>query len=374
MAAFEFQLEAQDGKARAARMTTPHGIVQTPLFMPVGTVGAVKAIMPEQLAASGVKILLANAYHLLLRPGIERVRRLGGLRRFMNWKGAILTDSGGFQIMSLSKMVKIDEDGASFRSHIDGTLHRLTPEKCAEIQCALGSDIQMQLDECVAWPARENRAEEAMARSLRWAARARDAFINSPQRREGQALFGIAQGGVYPSLRRASAEALCEMGFDGYAIGGLAVGEGQEMMLQTLAETLPHLPENAPRYLMGVGTPSDLLEAVRLGVDMFDCVLPAREARHGHVYLGAARVNLRNAAFAEDAAPLDAKSDCPASSGYSRAYLHHLLKIGEPLAATLLTWHNMDNFQKLMRRARQAIMEGRYESYCQRLLSGETLL
>ena len=369
MTLFGFSLEAQDGGARAGLLQTPHGKVETPVFMPVGTAGSVKMMSSEDLKKSAVSILLGNTYHLSLRPGVERIAELGGLHRFMNWDRSLLTDSGGFQIMSLSQFVKIEEEGASFRSHLDGSLLKLSPESCAEAQYLLGSDIQMPLDECIAYPSGEARQREAMERSLRWGARAREAFLKKGAEEKGMALFGIVQGGMEVALRESSARALQEIGFEGYAIGGLSVGEGHEMMIRTLKATLPFLPESAPRYLMGAGRPRDILEAVRLGVDMFDCVLPTREARHGNAYVPEGRINLKNAAFADDPAPLDRESALAASQHYSRAYLHHLFKAGEPSGPMLLTQHNIEYFQRLMQGARRAILEGAYPSYCETILS-----
>jgi queuine tRNA-ribosyltransferase len=320
---FGYRLIAQSGAARSGEIATPRGVIRTPAFMPVGTAATVKALYPEQVRAAGADIVLANTYHLMLRPGAERVARLGGLHGFMRWDGPILTDSGGFQVMSLSKIRKVTEEGVRFQSHIDGSRHMLTPERAVEIQCLLGSDIQMQLDECIELPAERGRAEEAMELSLRWAERARTAFAR--QAKPGQALFAIVQGGTDAELRRRSAEALVGMDFPGYAVGGLAVGEGQELMLATLDGLVPMLPAERPRYLMGVGTPEDLIEAVRRGIDMFDCVLPTRNGRHGLAYTWGGPVNLRNARHADDPAPLDPESDCPAARDYSRAYLHQLM-------------------------------------------------
>lgn len=358
---FGYRLIAQDGEARLGEVTTPRGVIRTPAFMPVGTAASVKALYPEQVQQAGADIILANTYHLMLRPGAERIARLGGLHTFMRWPGPILTDSGGFQIMSLAGLRKVTEEGVAFRSHVDGARHVLTPERAIEIQCLLGSDIQMQLDECIAFPAPPEEARRAMELSLRWAERCRRAFAerSSP----GQALFGIVQGGVYPELRRRSAEELAAMDFPGYAVGGLAVGEGQDVMLRTLEVTLPHLPAGKPRYLMGVGTPSDLIEAVARGIDMFDCVMPTRSGRHGQAFTWSGRVNLRNARHAEDPRPLDEKSTCPAARDYSRAYLHHLVKAGEFLGSMLLTWANVWFYQELMAAIRTAIAEGRFAEF-----------
>ncbi|HEY8247567.1 MAG TPA: tRNA guanosine(34) transglycosylase Tgt [Hyphomicrobium sp.] len=364
---FGFNLLAQDGAARLGEGLTPRGIVRTPAFMPVGTVGTVKALYFDQVKAAGADIVLANTYHLMLRPGPERVARLGGLHNFMRWDGPILTDSGGFQVMSLSLIREVSEEGVRFQSHIDGSRHMLTPERAVDIQCLLGADIQMQLDECIELPAEQKEAERAMELSLRWAERARNAFaMRAPP---GQALFGIVQGGIDPGLRRRSAEALVGMDFPGYAVGGLAVGEGQDMMLMTLEGVLPFLPTAKPRYLMGVGSPSDLIHSVARGIDMFDCVLPTRNGRHGLAFTWDGKVNLRNACHAEDAAPLDLQSTCPAARDYSRAYLHHLIKSGEYLGAMLLSWVNTAFYQELMSAMRAAIAEGRFASWAETTLA-----
>jgi queuine tRNA-ribosyltransferase len=357
---------AQDGSARLGEVVTPRGTIRTPAFMPVGTVATVKALYPEQVRQAGADILLANTYHLMLRPGAERVHRLGGLHSFMRWDKPILTDSGGFQVMSLSGLRKMTEQGVAFQSHLDGSRHMLTPERAIEIQCLLGSDIQMQLDECIKLPAEPTRAREAMELSLRWADRCKAEFARQTDKgmaRPGQALFGIVQGGTDHELRRRSAEGLVALDLPGYAIGGLAVGEGQELMLATLDVTLPCLPAGKPRYLMGVGTPTDLIEAVARGVDMFDCVMPTRSGRHGQAFTWNGRVNLRNARHAEDLAPLDEKSSCPACRDYSRAYLHHLIKSGEFLGAMLLSWANTWFYQELMAAMREAIAEGRFDTF-----------
>ncbi|MGE0764846.1 MAG: tRNA guanosine(34) transglycosylase Tgt [Hyphomicrobiaceae bacterium] len=358
---FRFELLATDGAARRGQIETPRGLIRTPAFMPVGTVGTVKALYADQVRDAGADIILGNVYHLMLRPGAERVARLGGLHSFMRWPGPILTDSGGFQVMSLSQIRKISEDGAAFQSHIDGSRHMLTPERSIEIQCLLGSDIQMQLDECIEHPADHAEAERAMHLSLRWAERSRAAFdrLSKP----GQALFGIVQGSVYEDLRRRSADRLVAMDLAGYAVGGLAVGEGQAVMLRTLEATLPHLPTGKPRYLMGVGTPEDLIEAVGRGIDMFDCVMPTRNGRHGLAFTWNGRVNLRNARHAEDLSPLDAGSTCPATRDYSRAYLHHLVRSGEMLGSMLLSWVNTAFYQELMAAMRSAIEEGRFAAW-----------
>jgi len=360
MGAFEFRVAAVDGAARTGVLQTARGDIRTPAFMPVGTAGTVKALTVDQVASAGADVILGNTYHLMLRPTAERVARLGGLHRFMRWEGPILTDSGGFQVMSLSKIAKVTEEGVAFQSHLDGSRHALTPERSMEIQAdLLGSDIVMQLDECVAWPAEEARAAEAVRLSARWGRRSRAAFGT----RERQALFGIQQGSTFAHLRRESAERLVEIGFDGYAIGGLAVGEGHQAMCEVLDYAPGLLPADRPRYLMGVGKPVDLVEAVARGVDMFDCVLPTRSGRHGQAWTWRGAINLKNAPFAEDDAPLDPASDCPASRDYSKAYLHHLVKAGEILGQVLLSWHNVAFYQALMAAMRAAIAEGRFEAF-----------
>jgi queuine tRNA-ribosyltransferase len=358
---FGYRLLAQDGAARLGELRTPRGMIRTPAFMPVGTVATVKAMYPEQVRAAGADIILGNTYHLMLRPGAERIARLGGLHAFMRWDGPILTDSGGFQVMSLSKIRKITEEGAVFQSHLDGSRHMLSPERSIEIQCLLGADIQMQFDECIELPAARAEVERAMQLSLRWAERSKRAFekLAAP----GQALFGIVQGGTDLDLRRQSAEALVAMDFPGYAVGGLAVGEGHDVMLATLDGTLPHLPRDKPRYLMGVGTPEDLIESVRRGIDMFDCVMPTRNGRHGLAFTWGGRLNMHNARFAEDTAPLDPESSCPAARDYSRAYIRHLVKSGEYLGAMILSWVNTCFYQDLMAAMRRAIAEGRFEAW-----------
>ncbi len=360
---FGFRLLAEDGAARTGEIATPHGRVRTPAFMPVGTAATVKALYPEQVKAAGADIVLANTYHLMLRPGAERIAKLGGLHTFMRWDGPILTDSGGFQVMSLGKIRQISEEGVRFQSHIDGSRHMLTPERAVEIQCLLGADIQMQLDECIELPAEHAEAERAMELSLRWAERARLAF--AARAAPGQALFAIVQGGTDPQLRRRSAEALVGMAFPGYAVGGLAVGEGHDLMLRTLEGVVPFLPREKPRYLMGVGTPEDLIESVKRGIDMFDCVLPTRNGRHGLAFTWGGRVNLRNACHADDPAPLDPTSSCPAARDYSRAYLHHLVKSGEYLGSMLLSWANTAFYQELMAAMRAAIAEGRFAAWAE---------
>ncbi len=371
-AQFSYQLSSTSGGARLGQITTPRGVIDTPAFMPVGTAATVKALYCDQVKQTGAQVILGNTYHLMLRPGAERVAKLGGLHKFMGWDGPILTDSGGFQVMSLSKLRKISEEGAAFQSHIDGSKHMLSPERSIEIQCLLGSDIQMQLDECTPFPATHDEAERSMEMSLRWAARSKTSFgANSAP---AQALFGIVQGGVYPDLRARSAEGLVGQDFHGYSIGGLAVGEGHEMMLKTLEQTTPLLPTDKPRYLMGVGTPLDLIEAVARGVDMFDCVMPTRSGRHGQVFTWDGKFNLKNARFAEDPRPLDAASSCPAARDYSRAYLHHLVRCGELLGAMLLSWANIAFYQDLMAAMRAAIAEDRFEEFAaqtkQRLAGG----
>jgi queuine tRNA-ribosyltransferase len=355
MTAFPFDISATDGAARTGVLRTSRGDIRTPAFMPVGTAGTVKALTVDQVRQAGADIILGNTYHLMLRPTAERVKRLGGLHKFMRWDGPILTDSGGFQVMSLSGIRKMSEDAVTFQSHIDGSRHVLSPERSIEIQAdLLGSDIVMQLDELVALPATPERAADAMRRSIRWGARCKAAFGS----RDAQALFGIQQGGVDEALRRESAERLLETGFDGYAIGGLAVGEGHAAMCEVLDYAPGLLPADRPRYLMGVGKPIDLVEAVWRGVDMFDCVLPTRSGRHGQAWVWEGALNMKNARFAEDDTPLAADVDCPASRDYSRAYLHHLVKSGEILGQVLLSWHNIAFFQHLMQRMRAAIVAG----------------
>ena len=360
MSVFPFVIAARDGDARTGALETPRGAIRTPAFMPVGTAGTVKALYMDQVRAAGADIILGNTYHLMLRPGAERVARLGGLHAFCGWDGPILTDSGGYQVYSLAGLRKITEDGVTFRSHIDGSEHHLSPERAVEIQAdLLGADIVMQLDECAPFPCERAEASEAMELSLRWANRCKDVF----GAREAQVLFGIVQGATYPDLRKRSAEALVALGFDGYAVGGLAVGEGQTMMLDVLAATTPHLPAERPRYLMGVGKPLDLVEAVARGVDMFDCVLPTRSGRHGQAWTDAGPINRQNARFAEDAEPLDPSLDCSASRDYAKAYIHHLVRSGEHLGAMLLSWHNVAYFEGLMARMRAAIAEGGFEAF-----------
>ncbi|MBF0374668.1 MAG: tRNA guanosine(34) transglycosylase Tgt [Alphaproteobacteria bacterium] len=361
MTAFRFESLGRDGAARLGRVHTAHGAFDTPAFMPVGTAATVKAMTPQSVAATGAQIVLGNTYHLMLRPTAERIDRLGGLHRFMNWNGPILTDSGGFQVMSLAKLRKIDEQGVTFQSHLDGSAHVLTPERSMEIQRLLGADITMAFDECTPFPATPETAAASMRLSMRWALRSKDAFVERP----GHGLFGIVQGGVYPDLRRESAEALTGIGFDGYAVGGLAVGEGQEMMFSTLDVTTPLLPEDRPRYLMGVGKPADIVGAVLRGVDMFDCVIPTRSGRTGQAFTRRGPVNIRNARHQDDPRPLDEDCGCPACRDYSRAYLHHLARSDEILGLMLLTWHNLHYYQDLMRSLRDAIARGRAATFAQ---------
>ncbi len=357
---FCFRLIATDGAARNGEITTPHGVVRTPAFMPVGTAAAVKGVHHDDVRASGADIILGNTYHLMLRPGAERVAALGGLHAFMRWPYPILTDSGGFQVMSLSALRKVAEAGVTFRSHIDGAMVELTPERAIEVQSLLGSDIAMQLDECVSLPAARDAIERAMELSLRWAERCKRAFENAGP---GRALFGIVQGGDDQRLREKSARALTDIGFEGYAIGGLAVGEAPEVMRKVVAETAPTLPAERPRYLMGVGTPADLLAAIDRGIDMFDCVLPTRNGRHGLAFTRFGPINIKNAHHADDQRPLDADSRCPAARDFSRAYLHHLFKAGEALGGTLLSVVNLYYYQELMAGARAAIAAGHFADY-----------
>nr|MDQ2704967.1 tRNA guanosine(34) transglycosylase Tgt [Pseudomonadota bacterium] len=352
---FSFKLLATDGNARRGEVSMPRGTVRTPAFMPVGTAGTVKAMYLDQVRDLGSDIILGNTYHLMLRPGAERVARLGGLHEFARWPYPILTDSGGFQVMSLSQLRKLTEKGVTFRSHIDGAAYEMTPERSIEIQGLLDSDIQMQLDECVALPSKPKEIERAMELSLRWAERCKTAFGDQP----GKAMFGIVQGGDVADLRIRSAQALKAMDLKGYSIGGLAVGEPQAVMLDMLDATCPELPAEKPRYLMGVGTPDDILKSVARGIDMFDCVMPTRAGRHGLAYTRLGKINLRNARHADDPRPLDEESDCPAARDYSRAYLHHLVKSQETLGAMLLTWNNIAYYQRLMQDIRDAIAAGR---------------
>jgi len=364
MAVFPFHLQARDGNARAGRLVTPRGEIRTPAFMPVGTVGSVKALTMEQVDSTGADIILGNTYHLMLRPGAERIKRLGGLHSFSRWSKPILTDSGGFQVWSLSQLRKMDPDGVTFRSHIDGSEHRLTPARSIEIQAdLLAADISMQLDECTNYPCTYDEAAASMDLSLEWGRRSLEAF----GQRSDQALFGIVQGSVFDDLRRQSAQTVASQGFDGIAIGGLAVGEGHDAMCQTLDQTMPYLPHGLARYVMGVGKPIDLVEAVARGVDMFDCVLPTRSGRHGQAWTWDGPINLKNAKFAEDLSPVDARVSCPASQDYSRAYLHHLIRSGEYLGAIVLSWHNTAFFQDLMTKIREAICAGQFEALRQQL-------
>ncbi|NKJ05628.1 tRNA guanosine(34) transglycosylase Tgt [Rhizobium sp. SG741] len=356
---FQFQLKKTDGGARLGEVSMPRGTIRTPAFMPVGTVGTVKAMYLDQVRETGADIILGNTYHLMLRPTAERVARLGGLHELIRWKHPILTDSGGFQVMSLSGLRKLDEKGVTFKSHVDGSLHHMSPERSIEIQGLLGSDIQMQLDECVALPSTPKEIERAMEMSLRWADRCKAAFGDQP----GKAMFGIVQGGDIPDLRVRSAQALSGLDLKGYAVGGLAVGEPQEVMLRMLEITLPELPTEKPRYLMGVGTPDDILKSVARGIDMFDCVMPTRSGRHGLAFTRRGKVNIRNARHAEDMRPLDEQSNCPASRDYSRAYLHHLVRANEALGGMLLSWHNLAYYQELMQGIRQAIAEDRFADF-----------
>src|SRR5664279_516841 len=355
-----FELLGRDGVARTGTLTTPHGVVRTPAFMPVGTAGAMKGMHWREVRDAGADIVLGNTYHLMLRPGAERIAALGGLQKFTGWNGPMLTDSGGFQVMSLSELRKLSEHAVTFRSHIDGAMVELSPERSIEIQLLLGSDIAMQLDECVRLPAERADIERAMQLSLRWGERSKRAFEAAPA---GYMLFGIAQGGDVPELRRASARGLVEIGFHGYAIGGLAVGEPQSVMLAMIEEVTPILPKDRPRYLMGVGTPDDILEAVARGIDMFDCVMPTRNGRHGIAFTRFGQINLRNARHADDPRPLDETHPCPALSKYSRAYLHHLMRSGELLGMMLLSWANIAYYQSLMQGMRDAIDAGRFEDF-----------
>ncbi|WP_295963590.1 tRNA guanosine(34) transglycosylase Tgt [uncultured Bartonella sp.] len=356
---FTFKKITEDGHARRGEITMPRGKVRTPAFMPVGTAGSVKAMYMEQVEELGADIILGNTYHLMLRPGAERIARLGGLHVFARWPKPILTDSGGFQVMSLAGLRKLTEKGVTFQSHIDGARYELTPERSIEIQCLLDSDIQMQLDQCVALPASFKEMEKAMELSLRWAERCKTAFGNQP----GKAMFGIVQGGDNANLRERSANALKDLDLKGYSIGGLAVGEPQNVMMDMLDVTCSILPEDKPRYLMGVGTPDDILKSVAHGVDMFDCVMPTRAGRHGLAFTRFGKINLRNAKHAEDPRPLDPQSPCPAARDYSRAYLHHLVKAGEPLAGMVITWNNLAFYQQLMQGIRDAIEAHRYADF-----------
>ena len=358
-----FDLMATDGQARTGKLTTPHGLVRTPAFMPVGTAGAMKGLHWREVRDAGADIVLGNTYHLMLRPGAERIAALGGLQAFTGWNGPVLTDSGGFQVMSLAQLRKVSESAVTFRSHIDGLSFELSPERAIELQRLLGSDIAMQLDECVRLPAGRGDIERAMQLSLRWAERCKRAFETAP---EGYMLFGIAQGGDVPELRRASAQGLVGIGFHGYAIGGLAVGEPQSVMLAMIEEVAPVLPADRPRYLMGVGTPEDMVEAVARGIDMFDCVMPTRNGRHGMAFTRFGQINLRNARHADDIRPLDEESLWPSTCGCSRAYLHHLVRSGETLGAMLLSEINIAYYQRLMADIRDAISTGTFASFRER--------
>ena len=357
--AIAFDIQATSGAARSGVLTTARGPIRTPAFMPVGTTATVKALYMDQVRQTGADIILGNTYHLMLRPGAERVQRLGGLHKLSMWQGPMLTDSGGFQVWSLSQLRKMDADGVTFRSHIDGSEHRLTPARSIEIQAdLLGADICMQLDECTDYPCEHEAAERSMDLSLNWGQRSLEAFGH----REDQALFGIIQGSNYPDLREASAKAVVSQGFGGLALGGLAVGEGHEQMCRTIEMTVPFLPAPLPRYVMGIGKPIDLVEAVARGIDMFDCVLPTRTGRHGQAWTWDGPINIKNARYAEDLAPLDPAVNCPASQDYSRAYLHHLIRSGEYLGSMVMSWHNLAFFQDLMATIRTAIREDRFEA------------
>jgi len=373
-AEFSFSLNATDGPARTGIVSTPRGDIQTPAFMPVGTAGTVKAVMMDNVRATGADIVLGNTYHLMLRPTAERVAYFGGLHDFMKWDGPILTDSGGFQVMSLSQLRKLTEEGVSFQSHIDGSRHMLTPERSIEIQCLLGSDIQMQLDECPAIPIAHEDAKTSMELSRRWALRSKRTF--EEQSKPGQALFGIVQGANFEDLRRASLEGLLEIGFDGYSVGGLAVGEGREEMFRVLEFTTPHMLADRPRYLMGVGKPADIVGAVARGIDMFDCVAPTRSGRHGQAWTWQGPINIKNAKFIDDKESLDFESDCPASREYSKGYLNHLFRAGEYLGPMLLSWHNLHFYQQLMGKMRAAIAAGLFEDFVEEFkgMTGETVI
>jgi len=363
----KFTMSATDGAARRGRLETAHGAIDTPAFMPVGTAATVKAMTPEAVKDTGAQIILGNTYHLMLRPSAERVAKLGGLHKFMNWPGPILTDSGGFQVMSLSQLNKVTEQGVSFQSHIDGAKYDLTPERSIEIQHLLDATITMQLDECVKLPADDKRVSQAMQLSLRWAERCKAAF----KLRDGYGLFGIVQGGTNAALREESAKGLIKTGFDGYAVGGLAVGETQAEMFATLDVTTPHLPQDRPRYLMGVGKPSDLVGAVQRGIDMFDCVMPTRSGRNGQAFTRRGTINIRNARHAEDPRPIDEHCRCPACRNYSRAYVHHLVRSDEILGSMLMTAHNLTYYQDVMQGMRAAIAEGRLSAFVAEFHAGE---
>ena len=367
MSQFHLAITGQDGAARLGQVATAHGVIHTPAFMPVGTAATVKAMTPDAVRSTGAEMILGNTYHLMLRPGAERIGKLGGLHRFMDWPGPILTNSGGFQVMSLAKLRRMTEQGVEFQSHLDGSKHMLSPERAMEIQHQLDSTVTMALDECTPFPASEAEAAVSMRLSMRWAKRCRDAFVA----REGYALFGIQQGGVYDDLRAESGAALAWIGFDGYAVGGLAVGEGQETMFRVLDTCVSPLPADKPRYLMGVGRPSDIVGAVLRGIDMFDCVLPTRSGRTGQAFTRRGTVNIKNARHIDDPRPLDEGCACPACARYSRAYLHHLTRAGEILGAMLLTWHNLQYYQDLMRGIRAAIAERRLGLFAAEILARE---
>lgn len=354
-----FELLGTDGEARRGRIGTAHGTVETPAFMPLGTGGTVKAMMPQSVAETGVEILLGNTFHLMLRPGAERVAAQGGLHKFMNWPRPILTDSGGFQVMSLKDLRKLDPDGVTFRSPFDGSQHRLTPERSIEIQHLLDTNITMSFDECTSWPVEQDAAAFSMRLSMKWAERGRRAFVDRP----GYGLFGIVQGSVYPDLRAESVKALIDIGFDGYAVGGLAVGEGQQTMFGVLDVTTPMLPTDRPRYLMGVGRPADIVGGVKRGIDMFDCVLPTRGGRTAQAFTRRGELNMRNARHRDDPRPIDEHCACPACRHHSRAYLHHLIRVEEILGAMLLTWHNLQYYQDIMRGLRGAIESGSLDNW-----------
>jgi len=356
---FQFNINATDGRARTGVINTPKGEIRTPAFMPVGTAATVKAMMPENVRATGADILLGNTYHLMLRPGAERVHNLGGLHKFMNWQGPILTDSGGYQVMSLTDLRKLTEEGVKFKSHIDGSLHNLTPEYSMEIQRLLGSDIVMSFDECTPFSATEKQAKSSMDLSMRWAQRSRDAFGDRP----GYALFGIQQGSTFKDMRAESADKLTKIGFDGYAVGGLAVGEGQDLMFEVLEYAPNQLPQDKPRYLMGVGKPDDIVGAVQRGIDMFDCVLPSRSGRTGQALTRRGAINMRNSRHRDDQRPLDETCECPCCKNYSRAYIHHVHKAGEIISSMLLTWHNLHYYQLLMSELRDAIATNSLDAY-----------
>ena len=356
---FQFNINATDGRARTGVINTPKGDIRTPAFMPVGTAATVKAMLPESVRSTGADILLGNTYHLMLRPGAERVHKLGGLHKFMNWHGPILTDSGGYQVMSLTDLRKLTEEGVKFKSHIDGSVHNLTPEYSMEIQRLLGSDIVMSFDECTPFPTTQEQAKSSMDLSMRWAQRSRDAFGDRP----GYALFGIQQGSTFKDMRAESAEKLTNIGFDGYAVGGLAVGEGQELMFNVLDYAPNQLPQDKPRYLMGVGKPDDIVGAVQRGIDMFDCVLPSRSGRTGQAQTRMGAINMRNSRHRDDNRPLDENCECPCCKNYSRAYLHHVHKAGEIISSMLLTWHNLHYYQILMSELRDAIASNKLDKY-----------